>query len=297
VAEYTHGHPFLTQYLCYQIWSRSPEEQAEGLSSEDATLKTSDLEDTINVRSMADALWRDAGTFEREIELLKNIALRRNIPFVASHRAIRNLQLQGWIVERDGNCAIRNPLYRRILEKILAINAQLTPIRTPTYDDCFQKLKNFDGWVAISIWGEGAPAPYEPTSDRFTLRLGMKYELRVTVAKGGRQPEDYQGKVKQLIIRGGDDLADAVRIGVRPESFYPFGLEGEEEAVFPRNPGESMRTLKFRLLSRPGYAHENGRVQGITEGNDETVKDVQLFINIYQDVSLVDVLRLWVRVC
>jgi hypothetical protein len=285
IVEYASGHPFLTQYLCYHLWDSPSQDRAQTLKSPDAVLKDLKLEDTVNIQSMIDAIWREPEHSKREIDLLRRVLQGERIRFSSSNRTVRNLVLQGCVVSKGGNCAIRNSIYEAVFKRNFAINDRIEPalsgreaqLERRPYEDYFKKLKNFDGWIIVSLWEGNKPLPYEKEEHRYTLRGDSQYELRVVIARGIEKPK-VDGIVEELAIRDGEDSTDAIRFSVRPESFYQFDCGEEQTRIFAPHLDESMQTYKFPITT-----------------HNETPDEVQLFVNIYQDISLVQILKLMIR--
>jgi hypothetical protein len=285
IVEYTNGHPFLVQYVCHHLWDLSPQERAQRLKDLRILLEEIKLEDSVNIQSMMDQIRADAEHSQQGITLLRKVLQGERIPFSLSHKTVRNLVLQGGIVNQGGLCAIRNPIYEAVFKKNFAINDKIEPslsgrgaqLERRPYEDYFKKLKNFNGWITVSLWEGNKPLPYDKEENRYKLHGDSQYELRVVITKGIEKPK-IEGIVEELTIRDGADATDEIRYSVRPESFYSFDYGEEQTRVFPPSVAELMETYRFPLTT-----------------HELTLDEVQLFVNIYQDISLVQTLRLSVQ--
>ncbi len=276
---------------------------------------------------MIDQLWSSDGDAQGVLKLLEKIASGQRIPFAFSNKQTRLLALKhGAIRSHDDVCAIRNPIYEYVLQKQFEIqrHTQSAPESKPrafedyfkdavsavfsgtagpeskprAFEDYFKKLKNFDGWVTLSVTDDaGAPLPRislakvpgdrgttpglrvvgaDPENQEvaYSLRANSFYYLVVVISKKV-QPHPSTGKSEQLRIADGEDPRDAVEFTVRPESFYALGLQEGQTRCFTPHLDECIETFRFPLKT-----------------HTTTTDSVQLYINIYQGISLVHISRL-----
>lgn len=283
IYNYTRGHPFFVQYVCHQLWDKGEVEQEHLLSNVHTLVKELELEGTNNIQGMMNRFARDASGLQQELRFLRRILQGEKIAFAHSHRIVRNLLMQGAIREEDGFCTIRNPIYEVAFWNYFRVHDVTDEGRAQIvrrYEDFFIKLKNFDGWVGVEIQGEGSSIPYNKEKYLYTLQSNTQYELRIIIASGMKNQQSFfVGLTQDIPIKDGEDATDSIEYTVRPESFYNFAYGEEQSRTFPPTPGDVMQTYRF-----PFVTHE------------KTKEPVQLFINVYQSVSLIQVLRLQIQI-
>jgi hypothetical protein len=284
IFDYSRGHPYLLQFICYNLWGKTPKERKSILGNISDLKKQLRLEDTINIQSMVNHFASDPERYKVEINFIRRISQQERLPFTISNRVIRNLVMQGIIAEKDNECVIRNPIYDAVFQLNFIIGDRIADLKIEQprhYEDFFNKLKNFIGWISIDIWEGNRQVQYQEDQNLFFLKSYSQYELKVTIAKGIKPIEksDHDGLSVDLLISDGENADEQIGFSVRPESFYKFDLGNEQTRFFSPQIKEITQTFKFPINTY-----------------EPTASAVQLFLSVYQDVSLVQALRILLNI-
>lgn len=286
IYRYTRGQPFLVQYLCFHLYDDDPHTIERRLANFGTLLEQFRLEDTALVQSMIYHVWNQPQQPQETRAILKAVIEGQRVPFTISNKMIRDLLLRGCLVSDRGNCAIRNPIYEAVLRKNITIGnqarfaqADVRAFNRPrSFDDYMAKLMNFDGWVLVTVSGATDHMPYDAPSRTFSLSANSNYLFEVKVSKEVRPPDDL-GLVKSVRVEGGQDPVEPVDMVIRVESFYELGLGDEQVRAFPPNIENAIETYRFPIKT-----------------NDPSPQPVQVFVNIYQNVTLIESVQMFLRI-
>lgn len=118
IFEYTNGHPYLVQFLCNHLYSLPTEMIERQLHDLPKLVDESGVEGSVNIQSMVQHLLETPEESGDVVKLLEDILEGKPRTFTGSNRSIRTLYLKHGCIRREqGKCAIRNPIYRLVLER------------------------------------------------------------------------------------------------------------------------------------------------------------------------------------
>jgi hypothetical protein len=281
--DYTNGHPFLIQFLCHNLFDYESQEIERKLEHLPTLLDELKPEHTVNVKNMIDQIWYAPEKSKDLAEMLLAILRGTLIPFSTSHKIIRDLYLNGCIKKTEGGyCAIRNPIYETIIQKNFDIRNKVRQFREreelehrpKRFEDFFRTLKNFDGWITVSLFEGTRLVPCNREKNLYTLIENGQYTLEIRISKGTRPPEG-ENFSERLLIKDGEEAEDTIEFGVRLESFYNLNFGEEQSRPFSPHLKDMIQTYRFPIRT-----------------DQQTKEPIQVFINIYQDVSLVQIVKL-----
>lgn len=311
IFEYTNGHPYLVQFLCNYLYGLPMDVVEKKLDNLEALINECAIEGSINLQSMVEHLWENTEQSQRVLKLLDRILKGERIPFTESNGFIRKLWLQEGCIRNDQSyCAIRNPIYEVVLRKNFDIrrvtqNHEQADVmgRVRTLDEYFKKLKNFEGWIAVSVTEPGrvlrtvgiseasederqalgnkagTASLHKEQEVTYVLQPAHPYTLEVKISKLHKPPSDGVGLSEPLRIADGEEPTDNVEFAVRPESFYDLGPLEVQSRTFPPHLDEAIETYRFPIKTK-----------------SETEQPIEVFINVYQGVSLVHITKLLLRI-
>ncbi len=280
----TSGHPYLTQYLCYHLYELPVERRNEILVSAESAIEKCGIQDTVNVQSMVERLWRGE-ELQDELRLLRNILEGKKVHFMASVRAVKKLQLQGCIKNQNGWCTIRNPIYGAIFKDRFSFQDA-----NEGYDF---RIRRFAGWIHIRIMHDDSPVPLADgaVGNNFMVQWGRAYQLVFSLIKGGdsssSQHEGFQDAfIEAVNIEGIEDNdGSIIQYAVRPEShrvdFSPTVVTQSFRTQQGAGPIRGYYLFNFTTPKAGSDPVSHERPPNQTE--------FSIFFNLYQEASLVQV--------
>lgn len=301
IFEWTSGHPYLVQFLCRHLHGLPPGRAEAELSDLAVLVDSSKVEASHNVTTMVAHLLERGDDPRPAVSLLEQITSGRRFPFSASSELIRSLCYRHGIIKDVGGwCAIRNPIYELVLHRQLDLRKTLEPREPPGFEDYFEKLKAFEGWVSLCvIEPDGTPCQTVPGGPAgvaegpddadavtasgvdehvtYAVRAKGSYILQVRLAKGDAPKPD--GSVTWPLSIEGEKPDGPIEFGVRPQSLYDLGLRDEQTLVFGPDAEHADLICRFAIATA-----------------EATASPITVDVTVYQHVSLVTVKSLSLKV-
>ena len=268
IFEYTEGHPYLTQYLCAYLYSRTDKIEEE-LQDVSKLVDNMGIEKEANVTSMVGGIKRHSDW----AQLLKRILHDPEIPFTLSHKVVRELNLNGCIKGKDRYCVIRNPIYKVILDTYFKVDRSTESIFP---------LAPSKVWIIPLLQGNSDRSRIRPKENDegesiYTLDTGKKYNFKVVIQKG---EIEHTSEPESVEVKPSDPNNRDVELTVEIESFYDLQLydlqvSSGKSKMFNLDLKELRQSFDFSI-----------------EGTEKTHKPVKVFINLYQDMLPIKVVKL-----
>jgi ABC-type dipeptide/oligopeptide/nickel transport system ATPase subunit len=262
IFEYTAGHPYLTQYLCAYLYDKKTKIESELEKGLSTLVKDAKIENTANIRAMLDKV----GKHSEWYKLLGRILKGEEIPFTRSHKTIRGLELNGCIKRgKDNHCVVRNPIYQEILDNYFEV-ASSTRSSLPSKIWIIHQLQDRSDNSRILAANSEEDIPI------YSLETGKEYAAKIIIHKGEIDNIPFMESVE---IKARELNKQSVELAVEVESFYDLNMSGGKIKEFNLELEHFQQSFDFSL-----------------KGTEKTDKPVKAFINLYQDMFPIKVVKL-----
>jgi energy-coupling factor transporter ATP-binding protein EcfA2 len=266
VFKYTHGHPFLLQFVCHHLYPLPGERIGRLLSDVKTLVEKAGLETCVNIQSMVRHLLEDAGEGQAGLGMVERILKGEKVPFALSSPTVRKLYLEhGCIRNEQGFCAIRNEIYGFVLRRNLDIHRKTPDYSTKSRDVSAKELEkvltstlqrllagpvlvNYSGELCVRILdGEEVVQPTEGDVLKTTAGKELEMEVRLQPKKG----TETWTLTEPVKVADGQD-ADEVRFEVSPDSqTVDFVPPRSYIKMDPKRASEGL-SFRFTVPREPG---------------------------------------------
>lgn len=265
ICEYSNGHPFLVQFLCNHLYTLTQQEVEKQIADVASLVDASGVDRSVNVQSMVGGLFNSEKRPRGVIEILKSVLDGERVPFTLSSPLIRQLRLEHGCIRDDGGlCAIRNPIYRLVLERNFEIQriAAARPRREEIARDSevVARLKvlerlvagpvlvNYSGYLCIRVRSASGLVPFEPPGT-LVSHPGAELEIELQLSPEADSAEEWT-MTHPVRVQDGQD-SDAVTFELLPAS-ETLSFEPLRRVITFEPHGQSgPLTFRFAMPSQP----------------------------------------------